>query len=165
MAHMKNPAYQFWMALTLTAFALGMANCAGDSGAQDSHLTESSVHQANPTPSPIPPLEHLAALMTLNREAAAHVAAVGLVPVEDRFAAAQAAASQMAGLLVSLPPAEPFTPRQRTILQAWRGALSDYANGRSGSLSRIRTTSYANATLYREITRLLLTGSTGPTPP
>jgi hypothetical protein len=162
---MKNPVCRFWMALTPIVFVLGMAACAGNSGAQDSPMTESSVHQANPTPSPIPPLEHLAALMTLNREAAAHVAAVGLVPVEDRFAAAQAAASQMAGMLVSLPPAEPFTPRQRMILQAWRGALSDYANGRSGSLSRIRTTSYANATLYREITQRLMADSTGPTPP
>jgi hypothetical protein len=162
---MKNPACRCWMALTLAVFALRMAACAGHPGAQGSPVTESSVHQANPTPSPIPPPEHLAALIMLNREAAAHVAIVGLVPVEGRFAAAQAAASRIAGLLVSLPLAGPYAPRQRMILQAWRGALSDYANGRSDSLSRIRTTSYANATLYREITRLLLTDSTGQTPP
>jgi hypothetical protein len=162
---MTNPACQFWMPLALLVFVLGTTACAGNPEAQGWPMTESSVHQANTTPSPIPPPEYLVALMTLNREGAAQVAIVGLVPVEDRVAAAQAAATRIARLLVSLPPAEPYSSHQRTILQAWHGPLSDYANGRSGSLSRIRTTSYANATLYREMTRLLLTGNTWQTPP
>jgi hypothetical protein len=165
MAHIKRPMRQRWTALALSIIGLGMMTCAGNPGAQGSHISGPAVYQDNPTSPPIPSPEHLVALITLNRDAAAQVALVGLVPVEDRFAAARNAASWMASLLTSLPPAEPYTPRQRVILQAWQGALSDYANTRSGSLSRIRSTSYANATLFAEMVRQLLAGSTGLTSP
>ncbi|MHC4521276.1 MAG: hypothetical protein ACYTAS_21995 [Planctomycetota bacterium] len=109
------------------------------------------------TPVPSLPNADLDALATLNREAAAQVALVGLAPTENRLGAAQHAVSWMSRAIVRLPKAEGYTVRQWKVLDDWRRLLNDYVNRRSDSLARIMIVSQANSALYRELVMHLQT--------
>jgi hypothetical protein len=101
-----------------------------------------------PVPETAQASPELSALITLNRQAAAQVARIGLSPTrEQRASAARHAASWMAWASGALPEVGTgdFTARQRALLEAWRLALADY------DLVRVRAVSKANAGLYAEM--------------
>ena len=125
--------------------------------ADDPSFRPSGREMGRPSLTPLPSLRNanLDALATLNREAAAQVALVGLAPTEDRLRAARSAASWMSQAIIGLPQTEANPTRQRKILDSWRQALNDYANGRSDGLVRIRIVSQASVALYEEMVEQL----------
>jgi hypothetical protein len=152
MAPIKSLAL-FWLFLTV----LVVITVTGRRDDPSFRLSGREMDQLSLRPLPSPPEANLSALATLNREAAAQVAQVGLTPTGARLGAARRAASWMSQAIADLPSADGYTTRQWEILEDWRRALHDYANGRSSALARVRFLSGANVALYEEIVAYLST--------
>ena len=110
-----------------------------------------NVEWAGLLPSYSPDLAALAALAALNRDAAAQVALIGLSPVGRRMEIAHATATWLGRRRETLPQVDGYTARQQAILADWQRALTDYADGRPGSLALVQATSQANAALYADM--------------
>ncbi len=122
---------------------------------QESQLTHTPVQEISVTGNQPPATvtgDQLPALLTLNRQAAAQVALVGLAGGAGRGVLARSAADWMGRAMVSMPQVDMFTSRQQAVLEQWRLALGEYADGRAGSLARVQAVSKANAELYAEMT-------------
>jgi hypothetical protein len=141
--------HQYLGALLLVAL-LTTTSALGSRAQNPAPLFQAQAVALPPIPETAQASPELSALITLNRQAAAQVAQIGLLPTgQQRTSAAHHAASWMAWACGALPQVETgdFTARQRALLEAWRLALADY------DLTRVRAVSKANAGLYAEMGR------------